>query len=259
MFSVDEDGWFKTKFSKFSTNLRIMAWIRRFCHNTRKPHSKRNDKFISIIELREAEVAIIKIIQQDFKYGPKEMKQINKCMAPTTIEDNGLIRLKTPIANLADTVSFRYPYLLPRKHPLVQALVWEIHKNYCHAGTQFVMAKLREKYWITQARKTVSSVIHQCMTCNRFVAKRMDTIPATLPVKRVKTGEIFDSTGVDLFGPVILKNNSKIWVVLYTCAVYRAIHLDIVNSISIKAFIESLTNWWSTREQTNHQLSMSEI
>lgn len=240
MFSVDKESWFAPKHSKFSTKVHVMAWILRFCYNSKNPNSRRNHKFLSIPELREAEIAIIRTIQMEVELGPKEEKQIKKNMAPTTINDKGLIRLKTPITKRMDTEGFRYPYLLPNKHPFVRDLISEMHINYCHAGAQFIMSKLREKYWITQGRKTISNVLKHCVTCQRFNSRRMDTIPAALPETRVKSGEIFDSTGVDLFGYLTLKNGSKVWVVLYTCAVYRAVYLDIVKSINVKEFIKSL-------------------
>lgn len=68
----------------------------------------------------------------------------------------------------------------------------------------------------------------------------MEVVPAALPVARVTNGEIFDTTGVDLFGHLMLKNGTKVWVVIYTCAVYRAIHLDIITSISTLVFVKSL-------------------
>ncbi len=241
MFSIDEDkSWFIPKFSKFSAKIRVMAWILRFLHNSKNTNSKRKGKHLTIPELREAEKAIIRIIQQEVELSAREEKQIKKSMSPTIIMDNGLIRLKTPITRRTDTEEFRYPYLLPHKHPLVRELIMEAHIYYCHAGAQFLMSKLREKFWITQARKTISNVRHHCTRCKRFDTKRMEVIPAALPETRVKSGEIFDSTGVDLFGHLILKNGSKVWVVLYTCAVYRAIHLDIVRSISTVAFVKSL-------------------
>lgn len=240
MFFVDSQGWFNTKFSKYSTKVRTMAWILRFCYNIKNPNSKRNQKYLTIPELREAEINIIRTIQQEVNLSSNEKKQIRKCMSPTTINDKGILRLKTPITKRMDTEEFRYPYLLPRQHPLVHDLIMETHINYCHAGSQFIMSRLREKYWITQSRKTISSVIYHCLKCRRFVTKKMDSVPAALPETRVKSGEIFDTTGVDLFGYLKLKSGSKVWVVLYTCAVYRAIHLDVINSINTKTFIKSL-------------------
>lgn len=234
MFAIDEKGWFNTKFEKFSIKVHVMAWVLRFCHNTRNPNSKKKEKHL-ISELREAEISMVRIIQQEVELGSKLERQIKKCITPTTIIEKGLLRLKTPITKRMDSEGFRYSYLLPRKHPLVRDLI-----NYCHAGSQFILSKLREKYWITQAKKTILNVIQRCITCQRFHSRKMGVIPAALPETRVKSGEVFDSTGIDLFGPLVLKNGLKIWGVLYTCAVYRAIHLDIVNSLNIKAFVKSL-------------------
>lgn len=48
-------------------------------------------------------------------------------------------------------------------------------------------------------------------------------------------------------GPLILKNGDKVWVVLFTCAVYRALHLELVKSLSTAAFLYSLRRFISRR------------
>lgn len=40
-------------------------------------------------------------------------------------------------------------------------------------------------------------------------------------------------------GHLFLEDGSKVWVVLYTCAVYRAIVLDVVTSLTTDAFMQS--------------------
>ncbi|KAF2903363.1 hypothetical protein ILUMI_02830, partial [Ignelater luminosus] len=46
--------------------------------------------------------------------------------------------------------------------------------------------------------------------------------------------------GVDFAGPVYLKENQKGWICLFTCAVYRTVHLELVTSLSTDAFLEVL-------------------
>lgn len=41
----------------------------------------------------------------------------------------------------------------------------------------------------------------------------------------------FQTTGVDLAGPVSIKGGQKAWIVLFTCGMYRGIRLDVVNSL----------------------------
>ncbi|GFT62588.1 integrase catalytic domain-containing protein [Trichonephila clavipes] len=43
--------------------------------------------------------------------------------------------------------------------------------------------------------------------------------------------------GVDLAGLLYIKRGDKVWIVLYTCAIYRTLHLELVSSLSIDAFL----------------------
>jgi hypothetical protein len=109
------------------------------------------------------------------------------------------------------------------------------------------MGKLREKVWIIGGRRAIKKVLTKCVTCRRFSSKCPDTVPATLPVDRVKDCKAFQVVGVDLAGPLFLKNRSKAWVVLYTCAVYRCVHLELVSSLSTEAFLWSFQRFITRR------------
>ncbi|GFX27146.1 putative RNA-directed DNA polymerase from transposon X-element [Trichonephila clavipes] len=52
---------------------------------------------------------------------------------------------------------------------------------------------------------------------------------------------------IDLAGPLFLKNGEKVWVVLYTCAVYRAVHLELVIALSTNNFLLSLRRFIARR------------
>ncbi|UYV61856.1 hypothetical protein LAZ67_1006861 [Cordylochernes scorpioides] len=123
---------------------------------------------------------------------------------------------------------FRKPVLLPCDHPITEQLIRETHSNNCHAGVHFLLSKLREKFWILKARKTIKRVVRGCIICRRH-AEKADTIPcAPLPKDRLFMGRPFEVTGVVPMGPLYLKNGQKIWITLFTCAVYRAVHLELV-------------------------------
>jgi len=118
-----------------------------------------------------------------------------------------------------------------------------------HAGTQFLMSKLRERYWILRARRAINRVIHKCPTCLRHSAKSFQVDPATLPAARIETSGAFQTTGVDLAGPLYLKNGEKAWLVLFTCAVYRCVHLDFVTLLSTETFLNALERFINTRSR----------
>lgn len=42
---------------------------------------------------------------------------------------------------------------------------------------------------------------------------------------------------MDLTGPLYLKEGGKIWILLLTCAVYRAVHLELITSLPTNGFM----------------------
>ena len=50
---------------------------------------------------------------------------------------------------------------------------------------------------------------------------------------------VFEVIGIDLAGPLHLKYGSKAWICLFTCAIYRAVHLELLSSLSTVCFLES--------------------
>ncbi|GFS69573.1 integrase catalytic domain-containing protein [Trichonephila clavipes] len=68
----------------------------------------------------------------------------------------------------------------------------------------------------------------------------MSSEPTPLPPDRVTDCAPFEIVGIDLAGPLFLKDGRKVWITLFTCAVYRAIHLELVNSLTSDAFLLAL-------------------
>ena len=75
--------------------------------------------------------------------------------------------------------------------------------------------------------------------------------PPLLPAFRVQEAPPFTNTGVDFAGPLYIRNlgkvQSKAWIVLYTCCVTRAIHLELVSDMSVHTFILSFKRFSSRR------------
>ncbi|GFS56475.1 integrase catalytic domain-containing protein [Trichonephila clavipes] len=63
----------------------------------------------------------------------------------------------------------------------------------------------------------------------------------------VRKHEELMHAGVDLAGPLHLKDRRKGWVVLFTCAVFRAVHFELITSLSTAAFLQYLRRFISRR------------
>ncbi|GFT83810.1 integrase catalytic domain-containing protein [Trichonephila clavipes] len=81
--------------------------------------------------------------------------------------------------------------------------------------------------------------------CKRLTAGKVNPAPAPLPPDRIHRVAAFQITGADLAGPLSLRGGSKAWIVLFTCAVYRAVHLELVSSLSTESFMKALRRFWA--------------
>ena len=59
-----------------------------------------------------------------------------------------------------------------------------------------------------------------------------------LPEPRVRDAVVLETTGVDMTSPLFLRDDRKVWVCLYSCAVYRAVHLESASSLSTDSSIQ---------------------
>ncbi|XP_055932853.1 uncharacterized protein LOC129962878 [Argiope bruennichi] len=162
-------------------------------------------------------------------------------------DQSGILRLKTKLTFRQDSEEFKTPAILPSDHEVVKRLIRYYHEKNAHAGTQILINILRERFWLLNARKTVISLINKCTVCRRFSAKRVQVCTATPPNDRLREAAVFEICGIDFAGPVILKGNTKSWICLFTCAVYRAVHLELVESMSTESFLLALRRFISHR------------
>ena len=70
-----------------------------------------------------------------------------------------------------------------------------------------------------------------------------------MPRERIDTtGQPFETTGVDFAGPLYVKpDNKKVYIALFTCAVTRAVHLELVTDLSADAFLLAFRRFISRR------------
>lgn len=237
--------WYSYYFSEYTKVVRLVAWILRFYKNSKSGKNPGSTGNLSTDEIEQAEKKLLKIIQEESFNGVQD-KSISS-LDPFT-DEFGLIRLRTKLSKNEDiNFCFRYPVVLPAQHPTVRSLIFDQHKKHCHAGVQILLNCLRESYWILGGRRTIRSVISKCVVCKRQYSKRVDTTTATLPMDRLRDSSVFEVTGTDFAGPLYLKKGEKAWICLFTCAVYRAIHLELVTSLSTDSFLQAFRRFIARR------------
>ena len=58
---------------------------------------------------------------------------------------------------------------------------------------------------------------------------------------------MFEVIGVDFAGPVYLKGKIKVWICLFTRAVFRAVHLELITSLSTASFLMTFRRFIARR------------
>jgi len=124
---------------------------------------------------------------------------------------------------------------------LTRLYIERAHKLALHWGVRATLAELRSKYWVPQARKQIRQIKGRCVTCRRYDGKAYPTpVTAVLPKFRVSEARPFERVGVDFAGPLYVKKGRlevKVCICLFTCAVSRAIHLEMVENLSVSDFM----------------------
>ena len=133
------------------------------------------------------------------------------------------------------------PVILPPRSFLCTLVVRFIRARCLHAGTQETLNEVRDNYWIPRGRQTVKTVIKQCVVWRYDARKTFKYLgPPPLPKERVKYDHPFSTSRVDFTGALKLKVNQEIkkfYVSLFTCTATRAVHLELVDSMSAESFI----------------------
>lgn len=202
------------------------------------------DFVLSAADINKAEIVVLRFVQRSGFDGDKDprLKELSVFK-----DEDGILRVRSQLVFGQDSYGARFPAVLPNKHEVVAALILTEHSRCSHAGVQTMLAILRQKYWILKGRRTISAIVNACGVCRRFVAKRCVVPGAPLPADRIADTGAFDITGVDLLGPLYLRGGQKIWVVLFTCAVFRCVHLEVTSTLSTEGFIRAFRRFVDRR------------
>ena len=218
----------------------MTAYVLRFAHNTRQKLFKLRGP-LTPSELSTADVQWVSSAQQQgFPEKIHSLCSTSRSSQPPLVrqlqlylDHTGLIRCGGRIHNAPLTESAKFPFLLPPKDPFTSLLIWHTHKQQHHAGVSMTLTTLRQMYWVPCARQRIRALLRKCVTC-RKLAGRPYTVPDPPPLvkARVQQSMPFEVTGVDFTGALFVRSEveRKVYVCLFTCAVTRAVHLEIVNA-----------------------------
>ena len=220
--------------------MRVTAWALIFIHNckARRKKFKKTSRPLVTEEIATASDKWVKRVQKADK----------PCLQTTgwnliKDEHTGVLKCKGRIKGYR-------PTYLPRG-PLAEKLIVHTHNQIMHLGTANTMASVRD-WWIPKLRAEVKKVIKKCNVCKVFSTKSYG-VPSTsaLPEFRTERSRPFEVTGEDFAGPFRYKDGKKeeekCYVIIFTCASSRAVHLEVARTQSADEFNRKLNAFFSRR------------
>lgn len=266
MHTNTEPNYVLHRFSSFGRLCRVTARMHRFAFNCRHP-KQRSIGPITIAELTESENHWVRVSQAcDFyaeiacckQQTPVESKSVLRSLNPF-VDNDGILRVGGRLANADMPYSACHPIILAKGCHLSTLLVDETHRKNLHSGTQLTIATLRQKFWILSVRSVVKHHIHGCKICIRHRHTRAQQLMASLPKRRTEPARAFLHSGVDYAGPFTIKlqpgrgtKTSKAYIALFVCFATRAVHLELVSSLTSDAFLAAFRRFVARRGRCAH-------
>ena len=239
------------RYSSFNKVLRVTAYVRRFIVNLIRKRESREllkDR-LSVEEIREAEGVWIKDAQSSLRHNP-DFKQCKEQLG--VVSENGILICKGRLEHSELDIEAKYPIILPRNNKITEMIVMECHERVHHCKVKGTLAEIRSRFWITKGRQYVKKVIRNCFICKKWEGKPYSAPAASaLPDFRVTKAPPFSKVGVDFAGPLYIKVSknvmSKAYIVLFTCCVTRALHLELATDLKAETFVNCLRRFCSRR------------
>ncbi|XP_055633804.1 uncharacterized protein LOC129774130 [Toxorhynchites rutilus septentrionalis] len=215
-------------------------------------------------EYRLAETILFRSAQND-AYGIKILKKNQKLETSQWIplEKSSPLYKLTPLLDEEQLLrmegrceksvllpfDMRFPIILPRDSAVTDLLVRHYHESFGHAFRDTVKNELKQRFFIFSLSSVVAKAERSCIWCK--VHKNRPKFPrmASLPVQRLTPHQRpFTFVGIDYLGPVevtVGRRKEKRWIVLFTCLVVRAVHLEVAHNLTTQSCVMAIRRFIS--------------
>ncbi|XP_053691802.1 uncharacterized protein LOC128740289 [Sabethes cyaneus] len=255
-------------FSKWKRLQRHVAFVQRFPSNLQRKLSKEPIVTgpLTQEELEKAQLAIFKSVQETefakektLLQKPKPLPWKNVLPKSSSlyklspfIGGDGLLRMKGRIDECAyvDECT-KHPILLPKRHPVTDLIIANIHQKFCHLNHQTTLNEVRRRFYVPGLKSAYKRVRERCQLCKIQRAKPEAPEMSGLPSERLQAFcRPFSYVGIDYFGPMhvaVGRRTEKRWGVLVTCLTVRAVHLEVAHSLTTDSCILAIRNFIARR------------
>ena len=243
------------RYSTLIKAMRVTGYVLRFVNNLKSRTDKQTGKltFQELVDakhhlIKEAQTSCYSVEIKALKSGKQLPRNSNIKKLSPFIGEHDFLRVQGRLQFAGLTENSQHPIIVPRGH-LSMLLAHHVHIKRKHSGVNSMLTELKNNYWIVGARRTCKTVKKRCVACQRQDARPCKQPNAPLPEDRVKQSSPFAVSGIDHAGPLYCADypGEKFYILLFTCAVVRAVHLELVDSLSCEATLLALRRFFARR------------
>jgi len=162
------------------------------------------------------------------------------------LDEQGFVKVCNRVATPG---SSRQVIALPKGHPVTKLIALDVHeRRQKHVGKRnWLVAQIASDYHVEGLHTLVVSILKNCYQCNRRYPRALQQEMAPLHVHRqpgdkrevVSPFAFGETVSLDVAGPFLVSNGprkpkSKKWALVFCCNVYRAIHVELLDSCDAK-------------------------
>ena len=180
----------------------------------------------------------------------KKSTALKEVQALSPFVVDGWLRVGGRLRNADLEFKSKYPLLLPYQHRVTDLMIQQCHEKEGHLGVNHVLAELNKEVWIIKGRAAVKRVLNDCVSCRFWRSRAGSQQMGNLPPHRVKKSEAFQAIGTDMMGPLMVtagRSRLKRYVCIFNCMATRAVHLEVVPSLDVNAFLQAYRRFCSRR------------
>lgn len=242
-----------SRFSSWTKLLKVVARIKRL-----KSKQGHHSDLVTIEERERAAKVVIKLGQQQaFAQELKTLKEGKRlpssnhlfCLDP--ILRDGVLCIGGRLKQSSLSEELKHPVILPKDSHITVLILAHYHNKIFHQGRTQTQMELRANgFWVIGGSKLVAKLIHDCVQCRKLRRPTEEQQMAELPKERVEVSAPFTYSGIDCFGPFLIKKARKEYKrygLIFTCLSSRAIHIEMLEDLSTDAFINALRCFISIR------------
>ncbi|XP_068670957.1 uncharacterized protein [Montipora foliosa] len=242
-------------FSSLQRLVRVTAYVMRFVSNLKRKNEKKEltDEDLKQEEIERARELWIREVQGSV-LDDEKFDQV-KVSLSLYKDDKGILRCGGRLKNAPIPFNARFPIFLPRSSHFTNLVINECHLKVLHNGVRETLTELRSCFWVVKGRQAVKTVIGKCSVCKK-IEGRSYAVPRSPPLPEFRLSDefAFSRVGVDFAGPMYVRDifakgggMNKVYIALFTCATSRAVHLELVPSLTAESFIKALARFKGRR------------